>query len=102
MFVVIASIQVKPEHVRAFHEACVENSKGSLQEPGCLRFDVLQQHDDPTRFALYEIYRGPEDFAAHKETPHYAAWAEKAAVMQDGARSSAKYSLLHPVADDAR
>ena len=97
MFVVIANIQVKPEHVDEFREACVRNSQGSLQEPGCLRFDVLQQQDDPTKFALFEIYRSPEGFAAHKETAHYAAWAEKAVAMQDGARSSAKYRRIHPV-----
>ncbi|WP_165064924.1 putative quinol monooxygenase [Paludisphaera rhizosphaerae] len=100
MFVVIANIQVKPECVEAFRAACVENSRGSLQEPGCLRFDVLQQNDDPTKFSLYEIYRTPEGFAAHKETTHYAAWAEKAAAMQSGQRSSAKFELIHPI-DDA-
>lgn len=96
MFVVIANIQVKPEHVEAFREACVENSRGSLREPDCLRFDVLQQQDDPTRFSLYEVYRGAEGFAAHKQTPHYAAWAEKAAAMQAAPRASAKYAKIHP------
>ncbi|MDG3003419.1 putative quinol monooxygenase [Paludisphaera mucosa] len=97
MFVVIANIQVKPESIEAFREACVENSRGSIQEPGCLQFDVLQQQDDPTKFALFEIYRGPDDFAAHKETSHYAAWAEKAAAMQAGSRSSAKFHKVFPV-----
>lgn len=101
MFVVIANIQVKPEHVEAFRAACVENSKGSLQEPGCLRFDVLQQNDDPTKFALHEVYRTPEGFLAHKETAHYAAWAEKAGAMQAGARSSAKYERVHPIDGEA-
>jgi quinol monooxygenase YgiN len=99
MFVVIANIQVRPECVEAFRAACIENSQGSLQEPGCFRFDVLQQHDDPTKFALFEIYRTPEDFAAHKETAHYAAWAERAAAMQAGQRSSAKYQRIHPEND---
>jgi len=96
MFVVIANIQVRPECVEAFREACAENSSNSLQEPGCLRFDVLQQQDDPTRFALFEIYRRPEDLGAHKETAHYAAWAEKASAMQATPRSSAKYNRLYP------
>lgn len=101
MFVVIANIQVKPECVEAFREACVENSRGSLQEPGCLQFDVLQQKDDPTKFALFEIYKHPDDLGAHKETAHYAAWAEKAAAMQAGPRSAVKYQKLHPVDGDS-
>ena len=96
MFVVIANIQVKPECVEAFREACIENSRGSLQEPECLRFDVLQDREDPTKFSLYEIYRRAEGFAAHKQTPHYAAWAEKAAEMQDGSRSSSKFDRVYP------
>lgn len=96
MFVVIANIQVKPECVEAFREACVENSRGSLGEPDCIRFDVLQQQDDPTKFTLYEIYRRAEGFAFHKGTSHYAAWAEKAAAMQDGSRSSAKFHKVFP------
>ena len=81
MFVVIAQIQVKPEHADAFQAACVENAQNSLREPGVVRFDVLRQQDDPAKFTLYEIYRKPEDLAAHKETPHYAQWAEKAGAM---------------------
>ncbi|OJW08369.1 MAG: antibiotic biosynthesis monooxygenase [Planctomycetales bacterium 71-10] len=96
MFVVIANIQVKPESVEAFREACIANSRGSLQEPECLRFDVLQQQEDPTKFSLYEVYRRAEGFAAHKETPHYAAWAEKAATMQAGPRASAKFTKVYP------
>ncbi len=96
MFVVIVNVQIKPECVEAFREACVANSRGSLREPGCSRFDVLQERDEPTRFALYEVYRDAEAVAAHKATPHYAAWAEKAAAMQAAPRASVKYEKLHP------
>ncbi len=63
-----------PEHVADFIEATGPNHAGAVAEPGCLRFDVLQAPDDPTRFVLYEAYRDAAAAAAHKETDHYRAW----------------------------
>ena len=45
----------------------------SIREPGIVRFDVVEQLDDPTRFVLIEVYRTEQDPAQHKETAHYAA-----------------------------
>ena len=53
--------------------------RNTVQEPGNLRFDVLEQADAPNRFVLYEVYRNEEGMKAHKETPHYARWAEAVA-----------------------
>jgi autoinducer 2-degrading protein len=78
MHVTLVHVRVLPEHVTDFIEATRPNHAGAVAEPGCLRFDVLQAPDDPTRFVLYEAYRDAPAAAAHKETAHYLAW--KAAV----------------------
>lgn len=44
-------VQVKPESVQAFKAASLDNARHSVQEPGIARFDVVQQVDDPARFA---------------------------------------------------
>jgi autoinducer 2-degrading protein len=76
MYVVCVTINVKPEHVEDFIPAMLDNARGTRQEPGNLRFDVLQAEDDPTRFFLYEVYYTKEDFAAHQQTAHYYAWRD--------------------------
>src|SRR5690606_6844431 len=76
MLIVHVYVHVRPEAVEAFRAATLENARNSVREPGVVRFDVLQQEDDPTRFLLLEIYRTPEDPARHKETAHYAAWRD--------------------------
>ena len=53
-----------PHRVDAFIAATLENARNSVQEPGMVRFDVVQQDDDPTRFVLIEIYRTPARFRA--------------------------------------
>ncbi len=99
MIIVHVHVHVKPACVAAFREACLENARQSVQEPGIMRFDVLQQADDPTRFILVEIYRTAEDPARHKETAHYATWRDTVADMMAEPRSSVKYTAIFP---DAR
>ena len=98
MLIVQVFVHVKPDSVEAFRAASLENARHSVQEPGVVRFDVIQQEDDPTRFALIEIYRTPEDPARHKETAHYAAWREAVEPMMAEPRHSLKYRPLFPEA----
>jgi quinol monooxygenase YgiN len=57
MLVVHIQVHVRPECVDAFKQATLANARASLQEPGVVRFDVVQQQDDPTRFVFVEVYR---------------------------------------------
>ncbi|KPK40723.1 MAG: antibiotic biosynthesis monooxygenase [Gammaproteobacteria bacterium SG8_47] len=79
MHVTLVYVHVKPQHVDDFIEASRANHEGAIKEPGNLRFDVVQQQDDPTRFVLYEAYRSAEEAAAHKQTEHYLRWREQVA-----------------------
>lgn len=96
MQIVHVHVHVKPEYVEAFRAATLENARNSVQEPGVVRFDVMQQEDDPTRFILVEIYRDDAAPAAHKATAHYALWRDTVAEMMAGPRSSVRYRAVFP------
>lgn len=96
MYIVHVFCHVKPESINAFKAACMENARNSLQEPGIARFDVIQQADAPTRFVLVEVYRTRDDPARHKETAHYARWAETVADMLAEPRSRLVYDNVFP------
>ena len=96
MLIVHVLIHVKSDCIEAFKKASLENAHHSIQEPGILRFDLIQQADDPTRFVLIEIYRTAEAPAQHKETAHYATWRDTVAEMMAEPRSSVKYLSLFP------
>ena len=96
MLIVHVFVHVHPHRVDAFIAATLENARNSVQEPGIIRFDVVQQEDDPTRFLLIEIYRTPADPARHKETAHYAAWRDAVELMMAEPRRSVKYHALFP------
>jgi quinol monooxygenase YgiN len=100
MVIVHVHAQVKPEFVEAFRAATAENARNSVLESGILRFDVIQQEDDPTRFVLVEIYRTVEATVAHKETAHYAAWQAAVAAMMAEPRSRVRYTTVFPAEQD--
>ncbi|MGD0086635.1 MAG: antibiotic biosynthesis monooxygenase [Verrucomicrobiota bacterium] len=96
MLVIHIHVQVKPECVDAFKQATLANARASLQEPGVVRFDVVQQQDDPARFVFVEVYRDAAAAAAHKETAHYPVWRDAVAPMMAAPRQSVKFVNVFP------
>ena len=96
MLIVHVHIQVKPESLEAFKAATKLNARASRLEPGVLRFDVLQQADDPAKFVLVEIYRDAAAQLAHRKTPHYPIWRDTVASMMATTRTSIKYADIFP------
>lgn len=96
MLIVHVHVHVNRDSVEAFRVATLENARHSVAEPGVVRFDLLQQADDPSRFLLVEIFRTPEDPARHKETAHYASWRDAVESMMAEPRRSVKFRALYP------
>jgi quinol monooxygenase YgiN len=96
MLVIHVQVHVKPEWLEEFKQATRINARMSLLEAGVLRFDVLQQRDDPTRFVLVEIYRDAAAAAAHKETAHYPVWRDAVAPMMAEQRQGVKFNQVYP------
>ncbi|MCX8023772.1 MAG: antibiotic biosynthesis monooxygenase [Thermanaerothrix sp.] len=96
MHIVLVHVHVKESRLDDFIQATLENAHHSLQEPGIVRFDVLQQAEDPTRFVLVEVYRQPEDQVKHRETAHYQKWRDAVAEMMAEPRQGIRYTNLFP------
>jgi autoinducer 2-degrading protein len=96
MIVTCVHVHVKPEAVNDFIEASVLNHKGSVKESGNLRFDFVQQADDPSRFMLYEAFESEEAVMAHKTTDHYLKWRDTVKDMMAETRYGIKYNILEP------
>jgi len=97
-FVLIVEMQVKPESVAAFVPLILANAHASVTtEPGCLQFDVTQQADDATKFALYEVYADAAAFDAHGKMPHVQEFfaAAKDMLVGRGARRLARLAGFH-------
>jgi (4S)-4-hydroxy-5-phosphonooxypentane-2,3-dione isomerase len=80
VFALVVELNVKPDKRRQFLQAIETNATASVRdEPGCLRFDVVQDRDDSDHFVLYELYNDDAAFEAHRSAPHFSAWRAAAA-----------------------
>ena len=76
MYTLFVNLECKPGAEDAFRTAATDDATNSIQEPGCTRFDVYQEHDDPKRFVFIESYVDEEAFNAHKQTKHFTRWGQ--------------------------
>jgi autoinducer 2-degrading protein len=100
MLVVHVHVRVRPGQVEEFLAATLVNARASLAEPGVLRFDVIQDEADAAHVVLVEVYRDADASAAHKRTPHYAAWRDAVAEMMAEPRASTRFSAVFPPDDE--
>jgi quinol monooxygenase YgiN len=84
VIVLVMQVHVKPSRRDEFLSLIDDVATCSERdEPGCLRFDVLQDDIDPDKFIFYDVYSDEVAKAAHRETAHYARWVEGTRDMFD-------------------
>ncbi|MCU0497639.1 MAG: antibiotic biosynthesis monooxygenase [Anaerolineae bacterium] len=76
MITLVVQFVIKPVYLDTVVRAILENARSSREEPGNLRFDVMQDEEDPFKFTLVEVYRDEEAFKAHFESEHFKKWRE--------------------------
>ncbi len=82
-------------------EAMLDDASHSVQdEPGCLRFDVLADVDDPNRIFLYEVYWDREALEAHRQAPHFLRWKHTTSNWFDGELVVEQAAPVYPSAED--
>src|SRR3954447_598125 len=74
--VLLVDLHIKAGMMPAFLDIARQDAHGSVtDEPGCRRFDILHDADDPQRVRFYEVYDDETALAAHRDTPHFKAYA---------------------------
>lgn len=89
-------VEVKPKCIDDFIKECKKNHREAVKEPGNLRFDVLQDFENPSKFMLYEAYESEEASAVHKQTRHYHVWRNAVENMMAKPRIGVKHRIIYP------
>ena len=77
MYIIVAAIQIKEGFKERYVNGIIENASSAVKdEPGCLRFDVIQ---DANKIWVYEVYNDEAAFQAHTQAPHYLKFREASA-----------------------
>ena len=97
MYAVVVALKVKPEMREKFLAAALDDSTCSRRdEPGCLRFDVLQDNADANKFFFYEVYRDEDAFKAHQASAHYPRWRAAAAEVLAEPSQGSRCTTIYP------
>jgi (4S)-4-hydroxy-5-phosphonooxypentane-2,3-dione isomerase len=96
MVAVVVHLQVNPDSLDQFVAETKANARKSRQESGIVRFDLIQQVDDPSRFVLYEVYRDEKAIEAHRATAHYAKWRDAVPAFLATERTRTIYRAIEP------
>jgi autoinducer 2-degrading protein len=98
MLALWVKVRVKPEGRERFLQAIEADALGSERdEPGCVRFNVLKDQQDPNVYYFYEVYRDEAALEAHRAAPHYEIWRAAADTL-DGTPELKRCSPVFPAA----
>ena len=77
MIAIWVKVRIKPQMRQEFLEAIEVDALGSERdEPGCARFNVLQDMQDEAVYYFYEVYKDEAAFQAHTQAPHFIKWRD--------------------------
>jgi autoinducer 2-degrading protein len=96
MIVTCVYVNVKADAIEKFSDLTSANHRESVKEPGNLRFDLIQQVDEPSRFMIYEAYESEEAALNHKLTRHYLKWRDEVAGLMQEPRHGVRYNIVEP------
>src|SRR5213082_113448 len=100
MIALWVKVRVKPEGRERFLKAIeVDALCSERDEPGCLRFNVLQDAQDQNVYYFYEAYCDEAALEAHRAAPHYAVWRAAADTL-DGPAQATRCNTVFPAATD--
>ena len=96
MFAAYFTINVKPNDMEKFLEACLENGKASVRdEPDCYRFEILRDRSNQERVCFMEVFKNEQALEAHYRTPHFSKMWRTIETMMDGEPGETDMDLIY-------
>ena len=101
--------RVKPEHLEKFIEAYRRFAQASTEMPGCVRYDVMQDAEDPTIIFAHVVMSDDAEPGAHYNSEAAKEWRALSRDWRLPAAPDAnppshrhRLSYIHPAPDNWR
>jgi autoinducer 2-degrading protein len=96
MISLLVTLEIAPDRVDEFLGYIKEEAADArMKEPGCRRFEISRSVDRPNVFTLTEAYDDLAALEAHRQTPHFLLFRQRA----DGGLILSKSSVCGEVID---
>ncbi len=76
--VMIATLQAKPGHHEELEKELKLLAKGTCKEPGCLRYALHRDAENPSRFVMIEHWASKDAMNVHTSLPHFLRYRKNA------------------------
>jgi (4S)-4-hydroxy-5-phosphonooxypentane-2,3-dione isomerase len=83
MYTVIGFNKILPEHIDDYIENMRVCAEKTNQEPGCIRYEAMQDLNDPTLMCLFQVFADEAAYQAHQEADHHRVWIEMSGGWRD-------------------
>jgi len=77
MIHLIATLQIKPGSLPQIREAVMPCIEATLNEPGCISYDLHQSLTDENQLVFVERWQNRASLDNHFTAPHLIEWREK-------------------------
>ena len=98
MYTIVSFHKILPQFLEDYIANMMICAAKSNQEPGCIRYEVMQDVDEPTLMCLTQVFRDEEAYQEHQVAEHHRAWMEISADWRD--RSAHRRHLLRYIAPE--
>ncbi|SOE21479.1 Quinol monooxygenase YgiN [Spirosomataceae bacterium TFI 002] len=82
MVTLIATITAKEDTIAEVKKALLHLHENTNNEPGCIKYILHQEVENPTIFRFYEQFKDQEAFEYHGNQPYIKAMGEKAHLFE--------------------
>jgi autoinducer 2-degrading protein len=98
VYTVVSFHKILPQHVDDYIQNMRVCAEASNTEPGCIRYEVMQDVDDPTLMCLFQVFRDHEAYQFHQDAEHHRKWIELSGGWRDGpARERHELTYITPI-----
>lgn len=73
---IVARIEAHPDKIDLVKSELLKLVAPTLQEAGCIQYDLHQDNDDPAVFLFYENWQSRELWQAHMNNAHLAEYVQ--------------------------
>lgn len=91
---VIARHRARPDTVDEVRRLLLELIEPSRSEPGCLKYELLQNAEDPADFTFVETFADDAALAAHASAPYIAGLAGRLGALVARPAEVSRYRAL--------
>lgn len=97
MYTIIGFNKILAEHIDDYIENMKICAQKTNQEPGCIRYEVMQDLADPSMMCLFQVFVDEAAYQVHQESEHHRVWIGISGAWRDpSARSRHEMHYITP------